>query len=109
MFNFEDSELTLASLLGESSKAGDKRSFGKKTVEAKRRKNVAVQTSLWRFSRANSRDSNGYGGGPYLAPTRTMKLISWNYRSLRRPAATRDLKALRKELEPSSIFLVETK
>lgn len=43
MFNFEDSELTLASLLGESSKAGDKRSFGKKTVEAKRRKNVAVQ------------------------------------------------------------------
>uniref|UniRef100_A0A803PAA5 Reverse transcriptase n=1 Tax=Cannabis sativa TaxID=3483 RepID=A0A803PAA5_CANSA len=51
----------------------------------------------------------GRGGGPYQAPHRPMKCLSWNCRGLARDPTSQALKVWVKKYNPDCIFLMETK
>ena len=51
----------------------------------------------------------GRGGGPYHAPTASMKILGWNCRGICNASTVRALKAQIKRAKPDFIFLSETK
>uniref|UniRef100_A0A2N9G7V8 Reverse transcriptase domain-containing protein n=1 Tax=Fagus sylvatica TaxID=28930 RepID=A0A2N9G7V8_FAGSY len=52
---------------------------------------------------------NGRGGGPYHAPTSSMRLMSWNCRGIGRAPTARTLKTLVRGECPDVLFLAKTK
>uniref|UniRef100_A0A2N9FSP0 CCHC-type domain-containing protein n=1 Tax=Fagus sylvatica TaxID=28930 RepID=A0A2N9FSP0_FAGSY len=52
---------------------------------------------------------DGRGGGPYHAPSSSMRLLSWNCRGVGRPPTVRAIKALARKEGPDVLFVSETK